>query len=423
MKRTIWIFVVVLVITAGTIIALYLSRKNQALDQYVHPNSQAVVSIAVDDLLLDNMSQFFKRRTDSIVPASGLLDMESWWRSGIHIPAQIHFFTLKDNPLTFFTIQKIAKPEKWDAFLKEHCIDSVQVMEDAGQRLSFAHLASNTDVLYDDQYLLLRLTATKQEEDNVMQAIWEAMNNWVYVSDFDFLPAENSKAHIAYRHTDGTFQLFADVSDGHVALSGDWHLTTDAPVISKIRKQETNNTFISLWSTLSPTETPFITRSLSIFSDVESDMWVNHSYDYVDLFISSDITTQQDTIITYDYDADFNSVEKKEIQEIHVPVIENVWKGDTQLAAALPEKLLYRFYKDVQDSLIILSTKKDPEFTPVFVSAASPFHLTVDFRNLPSSWNNMLHPLQEQAFQIAVETSIIEKKTLGITGSIRYAEK
>src|SRR5690606_6431867 len=142
-----------------------------------------------------------------------------------------------------------------------------------------------------------------------------------------------------------------------------------------------------------------------------------------DLFISTDITTQQDTIITYDYDADFNSVEKKEIQEIHVPVIENVWKGDTQLAAALPEKLLYRFYKDVQDSLIILSTKKDPEFTPLFVSAASPFHLTVDFRNLPSSWNNMLHPLQEQAFQIAVETSIIEKKTLGITGSIRYAEK
>ncbi|MBD1434395.1 hypothetical protein H8B06_16300 [Sphingobacterium sp. DN00404] len=423
MKRTLWIFVVVLVITAGTIIALYLFRKNQALDQYVHPNSQAVVSIAVDDLLLDNMAQFFKQRTDSIVPTSGLLDIQNWWRAGIHIPAQIHFFTLKDNPLTFFTIQKIAKPEKWEAFLKEHSIDAVQVTEHDGQRLSFVHLASGTDVLYDDEYLLLRLTAMKQEQDNAMQAIWEAMNNWVYVSDFQFLPAENSKAHIAYRHTDGTFQLFANVSDGHVALSGDWHLTTDAPVISKIRKQETNNSFMSLWSTLSPTETPFIIRSLSIFSDVEPDMWVNHSYDYVDLFISSDITTQQDTIVTYDYDADFNSVEKKEIQEIPVPVIENVWKGDAQLAAALPEKLFYRFYHNIRDSLIILSTKKDTQFTPLFVDTSSPFQLKVDFRHLPSSWNNMLRPLQEQAFQIAVETSIVDKNTLGISGSIRYTEK
>jgi hypothetical protein len=423
MKRTLWIFVMVLVIAAGTIIALYLFRKNNALDQYVHPNSQAVVSIALDDLLLDNMGHFFKQRADSTVAVSGLLDMENWWKAGVHIPAQIHFFTMKDNPLTFFTIQKIKKPQKWNAFLKEHGIDSVQVMEHAGQQLSFARLSSGVNVLCDDQYLLLRLTAAKQEKDSEMQAIWEAMNDWVYVGDFHFPPSENSKAHITYRHTDGTFQLFADVSDGHIALSGNWHLTTDVPSISQRRKLETNNSFISLWSTLPLIETPFIIKSISSFSGVEPDILVNNAYHYVDLFVSSDITVQQDTVITYDYDEDFNSVEKKEIQEISVPVIENAWKGNAQLATALPEKLFYRFYKNVTDSLMVLSTKEDTQFTPLFVTASSPFQLKVDFRYLPLSWNNMLRPLHEQAFQITVETSIVDRNTLGIRGNIRYQEK
>lgn len=423
MKRTLWIFAMVLVIAAGTIIALYLFRKNKALDQYVPANSQAVVSIALDDLLLDNMGQFFKQRKDSIVPASGLLDIENWWKAGIHIPAQIHFFTMKDNPLTFFTIQKIEKPKKWDAFLKEHGIDSVQVMEHAGQRLSFARLSSGVNVLYDDRYLLLRLTASKQDEDNEMQTIWDEMNSWVYVRDFNFPPAENSKAHIAYRHTDGTFQLFADVSKGDVALSGNWHLTTDAPAISKMRKRETNDSFISLWSSLPLTEIPFITRLLSILSDVEPNILLNNASDYVDVLVGSGTTIQQDTIITYDYDEDFNSVEKKEIQEISVPIIESAWKGNAQLVTALPEKLFYRFYKHVTDSLVLLSTKEDVEFTPLFITASGPFQLQVDFRNLPLSWNNMLRPLQEKAFQIAIETSVVDKNTLGISGSIGYEEK
>src|SRR5690606_15547392 len=139
MKRTLWIIAMVLVIAAGTIVALYLFRKNKALKQHIHPQSQAVVSIAVDDLLLDNMSSVFTQRTDSTPSASRSLALENWTNAGIYIPAQIHFFSLKDHPLTFYTIQKITSPTKWVIFIKQQWAAVVQPKGHAEQALSFAY--------------------------------------------------------------------------------------------------------------------------------------------------------------------------------------------------------------------------------------------------------------------------------------------
>src|SRR5690606_19281066 len=147
MKRTLWIIAMVLVIAAGTIVALYLFRKNKALKQYIHPQSHAVVSIAVDDLLLDNISSVFTQRTDSTPSASGFLTFENWTNAGIYIPAHIHFFSLKDHPLTFYTIQKITSPEKWSSFLKQQGAVVVLSMLHCEQSYSFSHLYICIDVL------------------------------------------------------------------------------------------------------------------------------------------------------------------------------------------------------------------------------------------------------------------------------------
>lgn len=425
MKRTLWIFAVLLVIAIGTIVALFLVRKSKALDQYVHSDSQAVVTISLDDLMLDNLDQLFKRHAvDRVAPTSRLLDIKNWWRAGVGIPAQIHFFTLPDNPLTFYTIQKITNPAKWDAFLKKHVTDTIQIIEVSEQQLSCARLSSGVSSLYDNQYLLLRLAPAKQDDDREMLAIWEEKDNWVYVRDFNFSTTENPKAHVVYRHTDGTFQLFANLSNDYISLSGDWQLASDIPTIAQAREPEINDLFISFSSNLPLPETSFITKFFSTFASIEADELVGNAYDYVDVYVSADLTRQQDTVIVYDYDEDFNSIEKKEMQEIKVPVIESAWKGSEQLAAALPEKLFYRLHRYASDSLVILSTKEDAEFSTTFRPSSSPFQLAVDFRNIPVSWtNDILRSLRQQALQIDIESSALSQRTLGITGRIRYKEK
>lgn len=426
MKRTLRIFAMLLVITAGSIVALYLVRKNNTFHPYVHPNSQAVMSISVDDLMLDNLDQLFKRRTvDTVAPVSRLLDIKNWWRAGVGIPAQIHFFTLPDNPFTFYTIQEIKNLEKWDAFLKEYLTGPAQIIEQAEQPLSLVHLSSGMIAIYDDQYLLLRLTPTKQDDIGEVLAIWEEKNEWAHIRDFNFPMGENPKAHVTYRHTDGTFRLFAHLSKGQISLSGDWQLASDIPIVTWVREPEMDDLFfISFWSNLPLAQTPFITKFLSAFAAIEAEKLVDNAYGYVDVYVSADMTQQRDTVITYDYDEDFNSIAKTEIQETNVPVIESAWKGNEKLTTVLPEKLFYRLNKQASDSLVILSTKEDTGFSPMFITASNPFRLVVDFRNVPAFWTKgILQSLQQKALQIDIGMSAINQRTLDITGGIQYEER
>src|SRR5690606_12199819 len=236
MKKIIWILIAIVLLLGIILLTCYFVRKNEARNQYVHSNSEAVATIAFDDLLLDNVGQLFKRHApDTEASKLDWLDMKNWWRAGVHIPAQIHFFSMKDKPLTFFTIQKITNVEKWKAFLKEQHIDSI------------THISPHVSVLYDDKFLLIGLTAFPQSLNTEIQAIWDRKDEWIYVRDLSFPSFINQNVHhFSYRHTDGTFQLFADKSGNEISLNGEWHLTTTLPSNLQMRQRETSNAFIWL---------------------------------------------------------------------------------------------------------------------------------------------------------------------------------
>lgn len=426
MKRTLWIFVMVLVIAAGTIIALYLFRKNRALDQYVHSKSQAIVSVALDDLLLDNFDQLFRSRTqDTFGDKSPLLDVKNWWKAGISIPAQLHFFSLSNDPFTFFTIQRIDNIGKWEAFLNKYANDSVHAIDDAPE-LRLAHFPLLMTTLYNEHYALFRIGLSKPDSVEEMKVIWSEEKDWVYVRNLPFHSTKKTNAHLTYRDIDGTSQLFADIAENRISLSGHWQLTTEIPTDNmQVRKpKEHTNLFLSFWSMLPLAQTPVITNFLSAVSGIEETKLIDNSYGYTDLFIGNNMIMQQDTIVVYDYDEDFNSIERKEIQEISVPLIESVWKGNEQLVFSLPNKLFYKLSKTYTDSLILLSTDGRVEFSPTFETTSSPFYLLVDFKNIPGSWNgSIVRSLQQRDAKIEISTSSSDRITLEIDGCITYNGK
>src|SRR5690606_12065089 len=142
---------------------------------------------------------------------------------------------------------------------------------------------------------------------------------------------------------------------GHIQLSGSWNLDSAIPTLSRQRILAEDDAFIALWSNLPLRETPFIPHSLPSFSDLDPKTLALQTFDYVDVLVRSGTTAQHDSIISYEYDEDFSSTEKIEIQESSVLVIVGVWKGGMPLAAALPGALYYQFNKYITDSLIRLS--------------------------------------------------------------------
>lgn len=426
MKRTLWIFVMVLVIAAGTIIALYLFRKNRALDQYVHPKSQAIVSVALDDLLLENLDQFFRSRAqDTLTDKLSLLDIENWWKAGISIPAQLHFFSLSNDPFTFFTIQRIDNIGKWEAFLNKYANDSVHAIDDAPE-LRLAHFSPLMTTLHNEHYALFRIGRSKPDSVEEMKVIWSEEKDWVYIRNLPFHSTKKTNAHLTYRDIDATFQLFADIARNQISLSGQWQLTTEIPTDDmQVRKpKENTNLFLSFWSILPLAQAPIITNFLSAVSGIEETKLINDSYGYTDLFIGNNMIMQQDTIVVYDYDEDFNSIERKETQEISVPLIESVWKGNEQLAFSIPNKLFYKFSKTYTDSVILLSTDERVEFSPTFETTSSPFRVMADFKNTPSSWNSsIVKSLQQHDVKINITTSVLDSNILEIDGHISYTGK
>src|SRR5690606_40071303 len=113
---------------------------------------------------------------------------------------------------------------------------------------------------------------------------------------------------------------------------------------SNLQKRNSDTSIVFNWlqSSLHITEKSSILKTLSIFSTIEPDRCAANTYSYTDLLVSSESTLQHDTVIMYDYDINFNRIEKTEIQEITVPIIENTWKGNQQFATSLPTKLFYR---------------------------------------------------------------------------------
>ncbi|PRD56280.1 hypothetical protein C5749_03160 [Sphingobacterium gobiense] len=416
----------VLVIAASTIIALYLFRKNRALNQYVHSKSQAIISLALDDLLLDNLDQLFKSRTqDTLGDKLSLLDIENWWKAGISIPAQLHFFSLNNDPFTFFTIQRINNIGKWEAFLNKYANDSVHAIDNAPE-LRLAHFPPFMTTLHNEHYVLFRIGLSKPDSVEEMKMIWSEEKDWMYVRNLPSYSTKKTNAHITYRDIDGTSQLFADIAENQMSLSGQWQLTTEIPTdVIQVRKpKENTNLFLSFWSELPLAQTPVITKFLSAVSGIEEIKLINNSYGYTDLFIGNNMIMQQDTIVVYDYDEDFNSIERKEIQEISVPLIESVWKGNEQLAFSLPNKLFYKFSKTYTDSLILLSTDERVEFSPTFERTSSPFYLLVDFENIPSSWDgSIVRSLQQRDAKIEISTLSSNRITLEIDGCITYNGK
>lgn len=424
MKRTLTLFGILLVIAAVSIVGAYLLRTKETLNQYVHPDSQALVSVSVDNIMLDHIGQFFKRRSEfpKGQDPEGL-NLESLWSAGIHIPAQIHFFTLSDDPLALFTIQRIENLKKWENFIGQYKVDSIYKIDNS-RELSIVHFSPSVSTLYNDQQVLFRFGFSNQNSLNALKGIWADKEQWTLIRDFNLHPIKASDAHISYQHTDGMFQLLANISKGHIELSGNWQLTNHVSTDFQARKPDMTSPFLSFWSSLPLSQTPLITGFLSDFSGVDETALTDHAQDYVDLFVYQHTTFQKDTVVVYDYDEDFNSIEKKEIQETPVPIVRSVWKGDEQLLRILPDKMFYRFNKTRTDSLLLLSTEENGEFAPGFVATDIPFHIQLDFSQIPSFWlTEQFRSFQEREIKVDIGTSVLNSNTLGIKGEIRYKEK
>lgn len=405
MKKGLWILFSIILLALVSLTATYFIRKHKADQQLVALNSKEIISISIDDILLDNLSQVFKSQDSRDQDSSDYLQLKDILNSGLAIPAKIYLFALDEYPGNLYSIQRLKDSVKWQKFWTSYAPNS-------------SHLTAVTD----QDFVLFRMSLKASESIQDMQNIFSGKKQWTQLKNVNFVHPKE-KSHIDYSRKDESLNLSAQIKDQNVKISGTYSLAQEIPQIEPTQTRIspfTENTFLSFWNALPLKEIPWMTSALNKFAAIDTDLLAQNA-NYCDLFISEQTTTQTDTIVAYEYDDDFNSIETKQVQQISVPIIQSAWKGSQELETILPETLFYKFYKQSFKDIYYLSTDTLSRKKTVWNAHNSSLGLAINFDKLPQAWQNgILSILKNKQTKISIQGKLVDNKKIELQGEIQY---
>lgn len=332
-------------------------RTSKAENFKIPENTASVIRLNVDDLLvkmfknsLSNYSEYYGSKKDS----SSVEDKPKLWNIGVHIPAKLYMFSLSDTSYQYYSVLEVSDKAKLQAFLERELglsQDSVVQSLEKGQDL---YAKKHVQVLLDDHKLVFSLGKDYQPE-TMLSLLKADQGDWVYANglgknvseiqeaDMSFVDKKDNWAIVNFQN--GRFDIDAFVKSSLLGFPS-------KPVQATI--PEDNVFYMALNSDLS-----------LILKDKEAELEklklpVDSIYKYVGNFAAIELKDKEvlesDTIITYDYDDNFEMTEKKEINQVEVPSLTFQVMASPHLLGYLPEKMFYKFGKDFHNGLIRLST-------------------------------------------------------------------
>lgn len=421
MKRIAIIIFSLLLLFLTLIWVTYTIRKNRIEKQYVSQASTGILSIAVDDLILDNVSQFLSFDTD----ATGVEGGEDWikkivWNAGISIPARVILFNTAPQKSQFYGILAVSNYDDCFSFFANHYPKAISFV-DKTQGTVRVDINKYIKVLFDRNYLVYTIGLDHKSDFNELQSLLSKRDSWVKIGSFKGFEHALSKKHIGYVLKDNSLMLEATVKKNRTDLSGKWHLSENIDQNLEVRSMDTTDQIVTLWSLLPLNDVPVLSHLMSKYTGLDPEQLKKNYANYLDLQIKADSIIQRDTSIAYAYDDDFNAVEEIKIQENAVPYIVNTWKYNASLATALPSKMFYQFHKTHVDAYLFNTTSERPPAQIQNERTQNPFYCFINFEEWPAKWS--IYPfskLKDKKVKAKVTTTLLDKKTLAIKGEITY---
>lgn len=419
MKKAIAVVLSILAATGVAAMVFYYIRAYRAEQQYVHRNSAAILALAVDDLLIDNLGSVVSARSDkkSGKDSTTTVFLQHILQAGLDIPARIYFYSLAEDPSTFYTLQKINDRAKWRNFLRKYTLGM-----EAPQEGAKTQLTKNIALLKSGDRLLFRLSLKDSLSSSFSAEALQQDDNWLQIRQLNAMKKLPKLDHLSYWTLDKTISLQAHIHQEKTVVQGTWQTEKILPKgIQEARAIRQDDVALLFYSQLPISSTPYIAEVLSKFSDVVAEDLANEQPRYMDLLIRQQTVFQQDTIITYDYDENFNSVETHAIQHVEVPLIESVWQGDGAFAQQLPNKMFYNFNKHVVGRHILLSTGTNSLKDLKFEKKNALLTLMMDFNHWPNAWLiEPLKTLQQKGLKLSLKGTSKGERIMQIDGELRY---
>lgn len=354
------ITIVVLLLCIGIGLAIFLQvRKHEAEKQLVHKHSTSVVKVAVDDIIINVLWSEIKNgnslKTDSIRKEKE----DKSWDLGLKIPASLYFFSVNNDFKKIYTYQNLKDKKVFQQTILEFFkLDST----DLHLNDNYWWIGSSDNKMKcigDDTNVLFSMNLSSGDYFGELEEMWTQRANLFEVpAKIDELKGISFNEDIVYAILKTKDNFSIDFEDGLIKTKANVNTKVfQANKDKKVRKMSKDDIFnayinIDMRSILNTFKSFFDKQSLA------KDLLIDSFTGYADVQLKKGDVLQQDTIITYEYTDDFETIERESIQEQKVPNLIFTIKGGEDLNNVIPNKIYYKGFKKYENGYVILSTSE-----------------------------------------------------------------
>lgn len=352
----------------------------------MHADAELIIKVDTDRLYstlvmdyLSNPSYYQNKSIDSI-------------ESGLKIPAQVFVYTVKSkSDQTYFCTLPVADTVLLKSFIKQKL--GITTVKNMGQYITGSSSNGQLRIAYNTHTFVAGYSLSGE---NVADVIADLLNkrNLLPNNDQKLIKLKALKSHLAYVFKDcsGT----GDFKDGQLHLEGSFsseHFDIKGKTFS--HRVFDKDAIIKMWFNAMPSSNKnyagFKVKGYDVYPD--SLLW--HFNGYFDIEMGKKVH-QMDTIITYEYNDDFEKEEIVTPRNVKVPGINSIMTGHAKGLINYLSKSniitngqvnkelfpLYQLYTKSNETAVMLSTDQNAvisvsrENTPYF------FYLDVDFEQL-----------------------------------------
>jgi hypothetical protein len=388
-----------LIITAAIVILLLISyfcffkyRQIQANNVSIPVSTIALIKVNVDELYKTIAVSYIKHPSQySGADKKGIKEKVEDLNTGLKIPANIYVYALNGKAkTTFFSSFEITDTLAFNRFIAKNSSLPL-IKKDAGYFLS---KDSTVCILFNKTNAAVAYTPQKEQVKTVLTEILN-QKNMVKIGESKFSKLVDLSDHIAFQNIDNLSKI--NFTDGKINFSNECVYKLIEPALKPQHRVLNPESTISMWlngkfkpglpKKSQAVNPPFFSKSnlLKFYNGYLDFEWTN-------------TTKQVDTVVGYEYNNDFERVEKKILKERKIPQISiNVSANDQEVSnylkslglldqstgkissAMIP---LYQVYFKGNNGNVQLSTLQSIKPDLKRISSEDFFYLKVDFKKL-----------------------------------------
>lgn len=354
-KGIIWtlgILVVLAIVGWG----IYIIRQQQSYQSFVHKKSRALLTISLDDILLN---QFFDKWQTA--PKGGqdfAKKLNKLKDNGIDIKANVFLFSLEDSAKNFYAFFDLKDEKQFLTFLKEGlAVDAIE--NNAAPGVNYAYQEANKIAfVWKGDELLVGLGFNLDKKKDEMLQLIQSNSERISIEHFIDRPSELTRASLRYSNISTNNFIEFDLKGSRIEIAGELQSNTwNFPQEYLVRELEKENYISKGWINFPNQRLKTTIKSILTDLPVAADSIMAHANgDYLDIEILNSQVIQTDTIINYAVNDNFETVAEKTPYESKVPNVSLSIRGDAELSKFLPDKLFYQWFQRKDELSYLLST-------------------------------------------------------------------